>query len=112
MKLITLAYVLSVALATWPALACESPEAVKAQALERYPDIRIHRHLKDDAADRFITGFNAIPPVTFYVGDEVLILRDPSYPHYRGIHFFEGGCHVGGGALSALATDSLLDPET
>ena len=88
--------------------ACTSPAEVRSRMLDDRPAAWIERRLTGDEALTFTDGFNAVPPVSGYRADEVLIFATLEAPHWRLVRFFRDGCLAGGGLLAAPLVDRIL----
>ena len=91
-----------------PAVACEGPELVLSRLQADYPETRVVQRVTGAEARDFVEGFNAVPPVSGYRADEVLVLAEPDHARYRLVQFFRSGCLVGGGLLATPIVERLI----
>lgn len=87
---------------------CYTVEETFAIRDANYPMFEERLHLTGAEAAAFIEWFNALPPASLIIADEVIALNDPRYPDPRGIDkvlFFYDGCFVWWSTLDPRLTD-------
>ena len=59
---------------------CTPPQLLAAQAIQSVPDARIRNILTGDEAQAIIAAYNAVPPVSHFTAETVLVLSTETRP--------------------------------
>ena len=91
-----------------PAQACQTPSAVIDTIKGQFENTSLYLRFSGARATDFVRRYNEMPPQTDHRADEILILKDPSFPRFYLIQLFFDGCLSGGGVLLRPVVDALL----
>ena len=87
---------------------CVSPADQLAMVVKNVPDIQIYREYTGPAAYDFMVELNAVPPVTTFTAEAVIVYSADSIPAAYFVVTYEGGCRNHGGGMARSVVDKII----
>lgn len=88
---------------------CETPSDLLTRLSSNGRDVSVYRDMSDDDAHAFMDAINALPPVTDFTAERVIIYNSPAVQTSYYIASFDAqGCRNHSGAMPAGIVERLI----